>query len=98
DYGRTAAARPIQVRQALQSSPGIDLVQAFGPEIARDPVFGDFYDHGFGVPLRALEVYEVKREMSAAGLYPTSAMTTVVGGPESLLALAAAGQLPAAPT
>jgi arabinofuranan 3-O-arabinosyltransferase len=97
NYGETGTARPIQVRQALQRSPGIELVQQFGPEVDSGPIFEDYFDHGLGVKLRVLEVYEVKRPVSPVGLYSTSAMSTVVGGPESILDLAAAGQLPSGP-
>jgi arabinofuranan 3-O-arabinosyltransferase len=97
NYGSTATARPIQVRQALLRSPGIDLLRSFGPEIAHAALRGDFYDRGLSVPVHALEVYEVKREVAPVGLYDASAMTTVVGGPESLLHLAAAGLLSSAP-
>lgn len=97
-YGKTGTARPIQVRQALARSPGISLVQTFGPEIGGGPVFGEYYDYGFHKPTQALEIYEVDGTPDVAGIYDASLVETVVGGPESLLEMAAAGQLPAAPT
>lgn len=98
NYGATETARPLQVRQALSRSPGIAKVAAFGPEIGGGPIAGDYYDHGFGVPVQAVEIFEVGRATSPAGLYDADAVATVVGGPESLLDLAQAGQLTAAPT
>ncbi|NUT33371.1 MAG: DUF3367 domain-containing protein, partial [Hamadaea sp.] len=96
--GKTGTARSLQVRQALHRSPGINAVASFGPEIGGGPIAGDFYDNGFGVPVRAIEIFQVDRVVSPVGLYDAAAVTTVVGGPESLLEMAAAGRLPAAPT
>jgi arabinofuranan 3-O-arabinosyltransferase len=97
DYGRSGSTRPIVVRQALARSPGLALAAAFGPTVggAED---GRLVDSGLDVPVRALEVFEVKRPVDPVVATEASAVTTVVGGPESLLGLAASGQLAAAPT
>jgi arabinofuranan 3-O-arabinosyltransferase len=97
NYGSTGTARPLQVRQAFQRSPGIAKVMTFGPELGGTSFFSDYFDYGFGLPVHAVEIWEVQRPVSPAGLYDASAVQTVVGGPESLLDLAAAGKLSSAP-
>ncbi|MEU5946443.1 alpha-(1-_3)-arabinofuranosyltransferase [Micromonospora sp. NPDC047465] len=98
DYGRSGATQPVVVRQALQRSPGIRAVRAFGPEVGGGQLPGNFVDHGLDVKVRALEVYEVEKPVSPVVAYDTKGLTTVVGGPESLLQIAAAGRLSDAPT
>ncbi len=58
----------------------------------------NFIDDGLGGPVPAIEVYQVDRPVSAVAAFAASDAMRVVGGPESLLDLAAAGQLPDAPT
>ncbi|MEU8299093.1 alpha-(1-_3)-arabinofuranosyltransferase [Micromonospora sp. NPDC048909] len=98
DYGRSGATQPVVVRQALARSPGIRPVRAFGPEVGGGALPGNFVDRGLDVKVRALEVYEVQQPVSPVVAYDAAGLTTVVGGTESLLSLAAAGRLPAAPT
>ncbi|GIH06275.1 coagulation factor 5/8 type [Rhizocola hellebori] len=98
DYGKTGTARPIQVRQALERSPGLERVESFGPDVGGGMVAGGHYDYGMHPPLPAIEVFKVRRPVYPVGLYDASAVTTVVGGPESLLELAATGQITGAPT
>ncbi|RKN54593.1 DUF3367 domain-containing protein [Micromonospora costi] len=95
DYGASRAARPVQVRQALARSPGLRRVAAFGPMLGGSQAYRD---QGLDVPTRALEVYEVQRVVQPVVAYDASALSTVVGGPESLLDIAAAGRLGGAPT
>ncbi|MFC3503310.1 alpha-(1-_3)-arabinofuranosyltransferase [Micromonospora krabiensis] len=95
DYGAARAARPLQVRQSLERSPGLRPVAAFGPLLGGDQAYRD---QGLDVPTRALQVYEVQRVVQPVVAYDASALSTVVGGPESLLDVAAAGQLGSAPT
>ncbi|MCM0674918.1 alpha-(1-_3)-arabinofuranosyltransferase family protein [Micromonospora phytophila] len=98
DHGRSDTARPAVVRQALQRSPGLTPVARFGPVRGGPQTPGVFQDHGLDVPVRALEVFRVDRTVEPVVAHDLSDVTTVVGGPESLLDLAAAGQLPTAPT
>lgn len=98
DYGKSNSTRPALARQALLRSPGIVNVQSFGPEIASGPILTDYYDYGFGLPIHPVEIFEIQRPVSPAGLYDASAVRTVSGGPESLLELQAAGSLGSAPT
>ncbi|MEW2384933.1 alpha-(1-_3)-arabinofuranosyltransferase [Micromonospora sp. NPDC047707] len=97
DHGRSDTARPLVVRQALERSPGLTRVATFGP-VRGGPPEGTHRDQGLDAPVRALEMYRVDRPVERVVAYDSADVTTVVGGPESLLDLAAAGQLPAAPT
>ena len=98
DYGESASLRPILVRQALARSPGFSWVAEFGPMVGGARPGGAFVDHGLDIPVRALEVLRVEKSVEPVVAYDTRDVATVVGGPESLLSLAAAGQLGAAPT
>ncbi|MGA3538539.1 alpha-(1-_3)-arabinofuranosyltransferase family protein [Micromonosporaceae bacterium DT194] len=98
DYGRSGATPPMVARQALQRSPGLRRVTAFGPEIGGGRLPGVFADNGFDVPVQALEVWGVAPKAEAVAAYDAASLTTVIGGPESMMSLAAAGQLPAGPT
>ncbi len=98
NYGSSGATRPILVKQALERTPGLSLVTGFGPTVGADSYAGAFIDHGLGIQVRALEIFQVDREVSQVVAYAASDATTVVGGPESLLALAEAGVLTDAPT
>ncbi|MEO5651971.1 MAG: alpha-(1-_3)-arabinofuranosyltransferase family protein, partial [Marmoricola sp.] len=91
---------PVLVHQALDGSPGIRRVVAFGPRLGnparlsgkqRDVVVDD----GWTKPYPAVEIYEVSgasRAVVAAG------GPLVVGGPEDLLGLTEAGLLGEEPT
>ncbi len=98
DYGRTGAIRPIAVHQALARSPGLELTQSFGPLVGGDRPFGVFVDAGLDVAVHSLEVYQVDRTVTPVAVYDSSDVTTVVGGPESLLSMAADGNLSQAPS
>ncbi|GLW29432.1 alpha-(1-_3)-arabinofuranosyltransferase domain-containing protein [Actinoplanes regularis] len=97
DTGRTDALRQLTVRAALAGSPGLRSVATFGPVVGGHPP--QYYvDHGLDLPVPALEVYEVAGTAPPVSAYDLADTRTVVGGPESLLELAAAGQLSRAPT
>ncbi|WP_019901660.1 alpha-(1-_3)-arabinofuranosyltransferase [Salinispora arenicola] len=98
DHGRSDTARPAVVRQALQRSPGLSRVATFGPIRGGPSEPDEIRDEGLDVPGRALEVYRVNRRVEPVVAYDREAVATVVGGPESLLDLAAAGLLSPAPT
>ncbi|MBQ1024541.1 alpha-(1-_3)-arabinofuranosyltransferase [Micromonospora sp. C95] len=98
DHGHSRTTQPVVVQQALDRSPGIRAVRSFGPEVGGGSLPGNFVDRGLDVKVRALTVYEVQRPVSPVVAYDADGITTVVGGPESLLALAAADRLSAAPT
>ena len=97
NYGRAQATAPIVARQALARSPGLSPVARFGPAVGGGGLPGVFVDNGLDVRVPALEVWQVDRAVRAVAAYDASELTTVVGGPESLLDAAAAGRLPAGP-
>ncbi|GIH06269.1 hypothetical protein Rhe02_43360 [Rhizocola hellebori] len=98
NYGKTGAGRPALARQALSRSPGLTLVKTFGPMVGADPAEGGFFDYGMNPLSPALEIFEVSQTLDPAGIYPVDSVNTIVGGSESLLELAATGQLSSAPT
>ncbi|MBB5869825.1 arabinofuranan 3-O-arabinosyltransferase [Allocatelliglobosispora scoriae] len=95
DYGKGGGVAPMIVRDALNRSPGLTSVAEFGPQVGTE---GKLSDHALSGPVPALEIFRVDRATSPVVAYDTSAVTTVVGGPESLLPLAASGRLPTGPT
>lgn len=98
NHGRSDTTRPAVVRQALQRSPGLTRVTSFGPVRGGPEAVDERRDQGLDVPARALEVYQVNRRVEPVVAYDRGDVATVVGGPESLLDLAAAGLLSPAPT
>jgi len=96
DAGRSDSARQVAVRAALARSPGVRPVVAFGPFVGGQPL-GSFVDRGLDIPVPALQVFEVGPTAAPVVAYSTDDARTVVGGPESLLALGAAGWLSPAP-
>jgi arabinofuranan 3-O-arabinosyltransferase len=98
NYGISDTTRPAIVRQAITRSPGFTLVAGFGPTVGGGQFSGEYADAGLDVAIQALEVYEIDRPVAPVVAYDAADVTTVVGGPESVLAAEAAGQLSAAPT
>ncbi len=98
DYGRSDAVSPLVARQALDRSPGLHEIASFGPVSTGGREPNSFVDGGLDIPFHPLELYEVEQLVQPVVAYDARDVTTVVGGPESLLSLAAAGQLSAAPT
>ena len=96
DSDHTAA---VLVHQALDGSPGIRQVAAFGPLVgsparvgtARNPYV---VDYGWTRPYPAIQIYEVDRVHRAVGSTPGP---LVVGGPENLLGLLDTGLIDDAP-
>lgn len=97
DAGRSDSARQLAVRAALAGSPGLLPSVEFGPSVGGQPL-GSFVDRGLDIRVPALQVFEVRPAAPAVAAYGVGDVRTVVGGPESLLALGAAGQLSPAPT
>ncbi|MBM2614770.1 DUF3367 domain-containing protein [Actinoplanes sp. LDG1-06] len=98
NYGRAQATEPIITRQALARSPGLKPVATFGPTVGGGGLPGVFIDDGLDVRVPALEVWRVDGVVKPVSAYDASSLTTVVGGPESLLAAASAGKLSDGPT
>jgi arabinofuranan 3-O-arabinosyltransferase len=90
--------RPVLVHQVLEGSPGLARVAAFGPRVAVEPGEGTVVDDGLQPAYPAVEIWSVDGPTVPVSITPLSDVTTVVGGPESLLDLADAGELPSGPT
>jgi arabinofuranan 3-O-arabinosyltransferase len=97
DYGKSGTIAPSITRESLTRSPGLAPVIAFG-EVIGEPTEDFFQDRGLGGPMRPLEIFEVQRAISRAAVHDLAAVSTLVGGPESLLPLATTGLLPEGPT
>ncbi len=95
-YGRSGTTAPLLVRQALDRSPGLEPVASFGPDLSPSTTDGAVDTLGAEVP--PLQILRVDRPVDQVVAYPVEGVTTLVGGPESLLWLAEAGLLPAGPT
>lgn len=90
----------VLVHQPLASSPGLRLVETFGPEVGGEPYIERdggriVVDGGWQSRWRAIEVFEVEDSAAAAS---ASRLPVVVGGPEDLLDLADAGVIDDEPT
>ncbi len=96
DYGRALTAAPLLVQPSLARSPGLEQVATFGPPVRTPGPDGSLDELGTEVP--ALQILRIDRSVDQAVAYPADQVSTVVGGPESLLALADAGLLPPGPT
>lgn len=93
------------VHQALASSPDIELVETFGPEVGGDAHLDTddgrvLVDGGWQTRYRAIEVFEVGRDDGEAMTSTRSEerLPVVVGGPEDLLDLAGADLVGSEPT
>ncbi|RSN52517.1 DUF3367 domain-containing protein [Actinomadura sp. WAC 06369] len=87
--------RPARVHEALDGSPGLRRVAAFGPPTGHVPV--DDAVAAVDQPYPALEVYEVEGAAPVATLDDAADPVRVLGGPESLLTMADGGALPDRP-
>jgi arabinofuranan 3-O-arabinosyltransferase len=96
NYGQSGTTPPLLVQQALHNSPGLQLSATFGPTIEPEMSRGAVDQLGVAVP--ALQILKVNRPVDTVVAYPAGQVSTVVGGPESLLSLANAGLLPNGPT
>jgi len=83
NLGLTGAPPPAQVAAVLALTPGIRLVQEFGPPQASA---GD-------KALRSVDIYRVERPVEVVHAYPESDPVVVSGSTDSLLAMAHAGLL-----
>ena len=95
DQSATQTPRPVVLHQALAESPGLYLVQSFGPPVGHDDTPLGTYDQHLQLPYQAVEIWAVPGSgdprVSAA---PSGSAVQVSGGPESVLTLSDRG-LPA---
>ena len=82
---------PARVHQALADSPGIEHVRSFGPVIGSLDALPAA--HWYDQPYRALDIYEVTDTAPLASTVPADTALRVIGGPETLLAMADTGLL-----
>lgn len=98
DRTRLGTPRPVLVHQVLQQSPGFRRVAVFGPRIGVAGGVRTVVDNGLQPTYPAVEVWALDDPPRPLSVTPLRDVTTVVGGPESLLDLADAGVLPDRPT
>jgi arabinofuranan 3-O-arabinosyltransferase len=89
---------PVTVRAALQNSPGLTPVAAFGPVLKGVHDQEKVADDGLDVPQRQIEIWQIDAPARLADIERASDTLRVAGGPESLLTLAEAGVLGDRPT
>ncbi|WP_051571228.1 alpha-(1-_3)-arabinofuranosyltransferase [Cryptosporangium arvum] len=92
DWRRGRATRPELVHEALDGSPGLERVKAFGPELT---VAGDLVDRKLYDPkvaaYRAVEIYRVTGVPATVRSVPLENVLRMAGGPEATLSLAEQG-------
>jgi arabinofuranan 3-O-arabinosyltransferase len=99
DAGVAQVARSITVHRALDTSPGLTAVAAFGPLMpATTSVGGLAYDSYLTEPRSAIEIYAVATPAPLAWTAPVAAAVSVSGGPDALLGLEDRGLLTGRPT
>ncbi|HEX2578060.1 MAG TPA: alpha-(1-_3)-arabinofuranosyltransferase family protein, partial [Aquihabitans sp.] len=94
DRARTLSPAPGVMRAALEATPQLDRVAAFGPEVGRsllsDQLTSEFGPAG-GEGIRAVEVWQVATPTNRVMAYDDDVTVAVDGGPEALFELADAG-------
>ncbi len=85
---------PLLVHAALESSPGIRRVAAFGPLVGNASEGGVVVAGGTQIAVPAVEIFEVGGPVRRVVTYPLAGTLRVSGGPGSLLGLANLGLLP----
>ncbi|HYJ56473.1 MAG TPA: alpha-(1-_3)-arabinofuranosyltransferase family protein, partial [Mycobacterium sp.] len=89
DPDTSRSARPILVHRAIDGSPGLTKVAAFGEPVGPGTLDGFITDSGLRPRYPAVEIFRVDgaADASAPYLVDAAAMARVDGGPESLLRL-----------
>ncbi|WP_116450504.1 alpha-(1-_3)-arabinofuranosyltransferase domain-containing protein [Blastococcus litoris] len=94
DAPAAKTSRLALVHQALASSPGIERVAAFGPELfGGNGLSGTVTDGRADSPVPAVEVFAVPDVAPTAYTVPVADAVEVVGGPDGVLALEEHGLL-----
>jgi arabinofuranan 3-O-arabinosyltransferase len=99
DLTRAAGSTdPVLLHATLESSPGIWLAESFGPPVGGAPILRNrdaraFVNAGWQDLRPAVEIYRVAGAGDAVRMQAWNQVPTVVGGPESLLALDELGEL-----
>jgi arabinofuranan 3-O-arabinosyltransferase len=89
DPESSRSARPILVHRAVEGSPGLTKVAAFGDPVGPGTLEGFVTDSGLRPRYPAVEIFSVATQQnpSAPYLVDTDAMARVDGAPEALLRL-----------
>ena len=91
DPDTSRSARPLVAQQALDTSPGLDRVATFGPDVGPAAVPGVVRDNGLRPPMPAIQIYAVNADTGFPGTGPVlvnaDATPRVAGGPEALAAV-----------
>ncbi len=87
DYAVAGSPRPLLVHEVLDNSPGLRRVRTFGSPIGGGSTSTSLVDRRLDRAYPAVEIYAVEHPVDRSVLVPESAVTSVVGGPESLLDL-----------
>jgi arabinofuranan 3-O-arabinosyltransferase len=91
DPETSRSARPILVHRAIEGSPGLERVAAFGEPVGPGTLPGFITDSGLRPRYPAVEIYRVNAAAPAVPVTPyltdTDAMARVDGAPEALLRL-----------
>ncbi|MCU1499295.1 MAG: hypothetical protein JWM47_3248, partial [Acidimicrobiales bacterium] len=96
DRGRIFSPAPGLVRTSLSQTPGLTMVEAFGPQVGPS-LLGDQLTTSFGplshADLSAIEIWEVDADVGRVTAYDAAATVAVDGGPDALFPLAEKGLL-----
>jgi len=102
DLLSSGAPIPERIQTALAQSPGLVLVASFGVRASVGAQLPGAEAAPFGLAtatdrLPAVQIYEVEVPAATVSVQPLSTLNAVSGGPEALIELAAADELPAGP-
>jgi arabinofuranan 3-O-arabinosyltransferase len=87
DPETSRSARPLLVHRAVDHSPGLTKVAAFGDPVGPGLLEGFVADSGLRPRYPAVEIYRVRGAVTGPYVTDTDAMARVDGGPEALLRL-----------
>lgn len=87
DPETSRSARPLLVHRAVDHSPGLTKVAAFGDPVGPGLLEGFVADSGLRPRYPAVEIYRVRNAVTGPYVTDTDTMARVDGGPEALLRL-----------
>ncbi|QGK68900.1 DUF3367 domain-containing protein [Allosaccharopolyspora coralli] len=90
---KTEAPPLSRMHEGLAASPGLRKVADFGPTVQPGTGESASVVDTTAPPVASVQIYEVESEVPRATATPLDEVTTVSGGPESLLPLMRSGQL-----
>ncbi|MCX2713101.1 alpha-(1-_3)-arabinofuranosyltransferase [Mycolicibacterium sp. J2] len=87
DPETSRSARPLLVHRAVDHSPGLTKVAAFGEPVGAGLLEGFVADSGLRPRYPAVEIYRVRNAVTGPYVTDTDTVARVDGGPEALLRL-----------